>query len=103
MWTAIFLPIGPVIANSFGWMFTEMGRQPWIVFGLMTTAQGVSPSVSAADVWISMIAYTLIYAVLAVVEIGLILKYVKAGAEPYVEPPNPSLRDQSDEPLTFAY
>ena len=37
----------PLLANSFGWIFTEMGRQPWVVFGLMTTANGVSPGVSA--------------------------------------------------------
>jgi cytochrome d ubiquinol oxidase subunit I len=84
-------------------MFTEMGRQPWVVFGLMTTANGVSPGVSAGEVWISVISYTLIYLILAIVEIGLIVKYAKAGAEPYVEPPDPSLREPSDEPLTFAY
>ncbi len=42
---AVLLPFLPVAANSFGWIFTEMGRQPWIVFGVMTTANGVSPSV----------------------------------------------------------
>ncbi len=103
VWAALSLPLLPVVANSFGWMFTEMGRQPWVVFGLMTTAQGVSPGVSAGEVWVSLIAFTLIYLVLAIVEIGLTIKYAKEGAEPYVEPPNPSLREQSDEPMTFAY
>ncbi len=103
VWMALSLPFLPVAANSFGWMFTEMGRQPWVVFGLMTTANGVSPGVSAGEVWISVISYTLIYLILAIVEIGLIVKYAKAGAEPYVEPPDPSLREPSDEPLTFAY
>ena len=47
------LPLMPLLGNSFGWIFTEMGRQPWIVFGLMPTAAGVSPGVSAAEVLIS--------------------------------------------------
>ena len=44
-WVAIALPLLPVAGNSFGWIFTEMGRQPWVVFGLMTTEHGVSPGV----------------------------------------------------------
>ena len=47
-----------------------MGRQPWIVFGLMPTAEGVSPGVSAATVLTSLIVFTLIYGALAVVEVG---------------------------------
>ena len=43
LWAAIALPLLPVAGNSFGWIFTEMGRQPWVVFGLMTTEHGVSP------------------------------------------------------------
>ncbi|HWD83441.1 MAG TPA: cytochrome ubiquinol oxidase subunit I, partial [Kribbella sp.] len=43
--SAIALPLLPLAANSFGWIFTEMGRQPWIVFGLMQTRDGVSPTV----------------------------------------------------------
>ena len=58
---AVLTPLLPVFANSWGWIFTEVGRQPWIVYGLMTTSTGVSPSVSATEVWISMIAYTLVY------------------------------------------
>ncbi len=103
LWVAVSLPLLPVAANSFGWIFTEMGRQPWAVFSLMTTASAVSPGVSTGEALTSLIALTLIYLVLAVVEVGLILKYVRAGADPFVEPPDPSLREQSDEPLTFAY
>jgi cytochrome bd ubiquinol oxidase subunit I len=103
-WAAIALPLLPVAANSFGWIFTEMGRQPWLVFGVLTTEHGVSPGVSAGEVLTSLIAFTLVYGALAVVEVGLVLKYVRAGADPFVEPPDPSLnRDDSDAPLTFAY
>jgi cytochrome d ubiquinol oxidase subunit I len=95
-----------------GWLFTEMGRQPWVVFGLMTTANAVSPGVSAAEVWASLIGFTLVYVVLAVVEVGLILKYVRKGPEEFVEPPSPKWRadpddpdhpGDADKPLVFAY
>ena len=46
LWLAVALPLLPLAANSFGWIFTEMGRQPWAVFGLMTTETAVSPGVS---------------------------------------------------------
>ncbi len=104
-WLALALPLATVLGSSFGWIFTEMGRQPWVVFGLMTTANGVSPGVSTAEAAISVIALTLLYAALAVVEIGLMVKYVRRGADPFEEPPDPSLRGPADEdaPLTFAY
>jgi cytochrome bd ubiquinol oxidase subunit I len=100
------LPILTVLANSAGWIFTEMGRQPWAVFGLMTTAHGVSPGVSELEAWISIIVLTLLYAVLAVIEVGLLVKYVKLGADPFEEPPDPTLRgsdEDEDRPLAFAY
>ncbi|HEX6249452.1 MAG TPA: cytochrome ubiquinol oxidase subunit I [Nocardioidaceae bacterium] len=104
VWLAIAMPLLPVAANSFGWLFTEMGRQPWAVFGLMTTALAVSPGVSVGEAWTSIIALTLVYAVLMVVEVGLMLKFIRKGADPFEEPPSPTLRgEQSDEPLTFAY
>src|SRR4051812_22705901 len=99
---AITLPIAMVLANSWGWLFTEMGRQPWAVFGLMTTAQAVSPGVSVFEAWVSIVALTLLYAVLAVVEFGLMWRYIKLGAPAYEEPPDPSNTDD-DAPLAFAY
>ncbi len=102
---ALAVPVLPVVANSFGWLFTEMGRQPWVVFGRMQTRAGVSPGVSPTAALISLIALTVVYAVLAVVEFGLLGKYIRAGAEPYVEPPDVRLSDRRDDdaPLTFAY
>ncbi|GAA1166028.1 cytochrome ubiquinol oxidase subunit I [Nocardioides aquiterrae] len=103
---AVATPIVMVLGNSAGWIFTEMGRQPWVVFGLMNTANGVSPGVSVAEAWISIITLTLLYAVLAVIELGLIVRFVKRGADPFVEPPDPTLRgsdDDQDRPLAFAY
>jgi cytochrome d ubiquinol oxidase subunit I len=102
LWAAVAAPLLPVFGNSFGWIFTEVGRQPWLVFGLMTTGAGVSPGVSAGEVITSMVVYTLLYGVLAVVEIKLFLTYVRRGAEPFEEPQQPSERDD-EAPLVFAY
>ncbi|GAA2806805.1 cytochrome ubiquinol oxidase subunit I [Kribbella solani] len=76
--SAIALPLLPLAANSFGWIFTEMGRQPWIVFGLMQTRDGVSPTVGAGSVLTSMITFTVLYGVLAVIEVALLLRFAKA-------------------------
>ena len=59
-----------------------MGRQPWAVFGLMTTANGVSPSVSTFEAATSVIVLTLLYAVLAVIEIGLMVDVHPQGRGP---------------------
>ncbi|WP_214320122.1 cytochrome ubiquinol oxidase subunit I [Nonomuraea sediminis] len=79
---AVWSVVLPVLAHSFGWIFTEMARQPWIVFSQMKTAQGVSPSVSAGTVLLSLIVFTLLYGALAVVELGLMIKYGKAAPPP---------------------
>jgi cytochrome d ubiquinol oxidase subunit I len=101
-WVVLATPLLPVLGNSLGWIFTETGRQPWLVFGVFTTASGVSPSVSAGEVVTSMVVYTLLYGVLAVVEVKLFLKYVRAGAPPFEEPVRPGHADE-DAPLAFAY
>jgi cytochrome d ubiquinol oxidase subunit I len=62
-------------------MFTEMGRQPWLVFKLMKTSQGVSPGINGVDVLISLIVFTAIYGVLAVVEMKLLLAAAQQGIE----------------------
>ena len=106
-WTPLAALIGalsPVIAMSVGWVFTEIGRQPWIVYGVMTTKNGVSPSVSATEVLISMIVYTLLYGALAVVEVKLFLDYTRKGAEPVANDGDdlPGSESASDK-LAFAY
>lgn len=92
---AIVLPLLPLAANSFGWIFTEMGRQPWIVFGLMPTAAGVSPGVTATEILISMIGFTLIYGLLAVIEVKLLLRTI-AGGLPEIEPPDDERNDDGE-------
>jgi cytochrome bd ubiquinol oxidase subunit I len=82
---AILLPFMPLAANSFAWLFTEIGRQPWIVYGLMATAAGVSPGTSALEVGLTMTGFTVLYGGLAVVMLALIVRRVKAGLPPPVE------------------
>jgi cytochrome bd ubiquinol oxidase subunit I len=66
-------------ANIFGWVLTEMGRQPWTVVGQLLTAASVSPGVSLGEVAFSLAVFTALYGALAVVETRLLLRYVKAG------------------------
>jgi cytochrome d ubiquinol oxidase subunit I len=117
---AMFAIAGPVVGHSAGWIFTEMGRQPWTVVGLYRTEESVSPSVSGASVLTSLIVFTLLYGILAVIEIGLVLKYVKIGA-PSEQEALASIRrgkprgggfggddestsgDADEKPLAFAY
>lgn len=100
--TALVLPFLPLIGNSFGWIFTEMGRQPWVVFGLMPTSAGVSPGTTTAEVLASLIGFTVIYGVLAVIEFKLLLTYIRAGL-PVIEPAGEDADDDRDAPLAFAY
>jgi cytochrome d ubiquinol oxidase subunit I len=72
----------PYIANSTGWILTEMGRQPWIVFGVMTTDQGVSPGVSNLSVAISLATFATVYTVLGIIGFRLIVAAVRHGPPP---------------------
>ncbi len=105
---ATVLVIFPLLGNSFGWIFTEMGRQPWIVFGLQQTADAVSPLVSATEIWISLVGFTLIYLVLAIIEVKLLLTFIRRGAPedaaavPYTDEVEDSKKSDDNE-LYFAY
>ncbi|WP_240377106.1 cytochrome ubiquinol oxidase subunit I [Bacillus piscicola] len=72
-----FAMILPFIANTCGWILTEMGRQPFVVFGLMKTEDAVSPSVTANEMLFSLIAFTALYSVLAIVTIYLFARHIK--------------------------
>jgi cytochrome d ubiquinol oxidase subunit I len=111
-WFALLTIPAPFLANSAGWVFTEMGRQPWIVapnptgdqMVRLTVGQGVSAH-STALVVVSLVTFTLVYAVLAVIWFWLIRRYVIEGpqehdAEP--APPGPPVEDEVP-PLSFAY
>ena len=80
----------PYIANTTGWLITEMGRQPWIVYGLQKTAEGLSTVVPASYVLISMIGFTVVYGILAVVDVMLLVKYAKKSPVELDEAPTAS-------------
>ena len=72
----------PFVANTTGWLLTEMGRQPWIVQGLFKTSDAFSHSVGVVSVAFTLAGFILVYSVLAAVEAGLVLHIVKAGPAP---------------------
>lgn len=72
----------PYIANTAGWLLTEVGRFPWAVYGLVTLDEGVSNMVSPGLVWFSLIGYILIYGALIFATVYLLVKYSKAGPAP---------------------
>ena len=92
------LPLLPLAANSFGWILTEMGRQPWIVFGLMQTSSGVSPSTAPWEVLVTLVGFTVLYGALAVVEVGLLVRRIRAGL-----PAPAETGEESERPIAFAY
>ncbi|WP_028929677.1 cytochrome ubiquinol oxidase subunit I [Pseudonocardia asaccharolytica] len=98
VWTIPF----PLIANSFGWLFTEMGRQPWVVYGLLFTRDGVSTSIGTGLAATSVFGLALLYLVLAVVEIRLLIRYARAGPEEPGDTGADAAR-QDERPLPFAY
>ncbi len=69
----------PYLANTFGWLLTELGRAPWVVYGLMTVEDGVTTVVGAPLVLASLVGYTLVYGALMVVTIYLLRKFARAG------------------------
>lgn len=74
-WTLRLLPLVPLMptaANTFGWIFTETARQPWLVFGLFRTQDGVSPGLTSVEAVVSLIGFAAVYAVLAVVWLRLV-------------------------------
>jgi cytochrome d ubiquinol oxidase subunit I len=113
----------PFLANASGWIFTEMGRQPFVVYPnpdvpvgeqvYFFTAQAVSPGITAAEVWTSLIALTVVYGALAVVELWLIGRFVRRGVttgdgapvpgSPPEGTPDDDLPGGRDDVLSFAY
>ncbi|MCW2619414.1 MAG: cydA [Modestobacter sp.] len=111
------LAIGaPFVANASGWIFTEMGRQPFVVYPnpdveradqvYFFTAQAVSPGISAGEVLTSLIALTAVYGALAVVELWLIGRFVRRGVSTGDGAPTPGHTPEGtpdDDVLSFAY
>jgi cytochrome d ubiquinol oxidase subunit I len=82
LWTAVIAIAFPFIAATFGWILTEMGRQPWIVQDLLKTSDAHSPSVSTAMVASSIGVFALLYVVLGVVYFVLMRRYARVDPPP---------------------
>jgi cytochrome d ubiquinol oxidase subunit I len=83
----------PYIAAQSGWVVTEIGRQPWIVYNVMKTADGVSATLQPGQVITSLIGFTLLYGLLAAVDIYLLAKYSRANPEEEEAAPPPAARE----------
>jgi len=104
----------PFLAASFGWIFTEMGRQPWVVTPnlgsidsgvsvFMLTQAGISTSVSAGQMLTTLIGFTLLYLVLAIVWVVLMVRYVREGIHPSSDTSETGSDDESVGALSFGY
>jgi cytochrome d ubiquinol oxidase subunit I len=82
LWVAVWSAVLPFLMNTAGWLLTESGRQPWIVQGIMLTKNGISPTVSATWIWISLIAFILLYGTLGTVDLILMLRYSREQLPP---------------------
>jgi cytochrome d ubiquinol oxidase subunit I len=82
LWTLLMAFPLPYIANTAGWMTAELGRQPWLIYGLMRTAAGVSPRVSSGNTLFTLIGFMGLYTLLAVLFLFLIYREVERGPEP---------------------
>ncbi len=89
----------PYIANTSGWILTEVGRFPWVVYGLVKLDEATSPNVTSGMLMISLIGYVLIYSALILATIYLLRKYAIAGIQPVIEPTS---TDESTPPLVVS-
>ena len=83
LWSFVFAALLPQLANQFGWFAAEMGRQPWVVYGLLRTSDAFSKAVTANQVLTSLVLFMIIYTVLFLLFIYLLNKKIKHG--PYDE------------------
>jgi cytochrome d ubiquinol oxidase subunit I len=82
LWVAVWSAVLPFVMNTAGWLLTESGRQPWIVQGIMLTKNGISPTVSATWLWISLVGFIALYGTLGTVDLILMLRYSRRELEP---------------------
>jgi len=102
LWLLVPAAALPFIANTAGWTFTEMGRQPWVVQGLLKTADAVSPTVNSTSVALSMIGFTVLYGVLAVIGFGLFARTAKRGPDAAADGQTPPPGEPTPD-LVFSY
>ena len=86
LWILVFTVLLPQLGNQLGWITAEVGRQPWIVYGLLRTKDAVSVSVGAGQVWGSLFLFGFIYLLLGVLFVYLLNEKIKAGPDPHDKP-----------------
>jgi len=98
LWAAQWLVVLPFLMNTAGWFLTEIGRQPWIVQGIMLTRNGISPSVSTAYLIAALTIFVVLYATLGTIDLLLMLRYSRkelppapAGAAAETDQPIPAM------------
>jgi cytochrome bd ubiquinol oxidase subunit I len=98
----VMLPAG-FIAVLAGWTVTEVGRQPWVVYGLMRTRDAVSPSLTGTDVVTSIALYILVYLVVFGAGIFYMVRLARAGPPEHVDVREPTLDERPARPLSGAH
>jgi cytochrome d ubiquinol oxidase subunit I len=87
LWVLLLLFPLPYIANTAGWMTAELGRQPWLVYGLLRTVDGYSKMVSAGNAWFSFLGFLGMYTVLSILFLFLVRREIEHGPGPDGGPP----------------
>jgi cytochrome d ubiquinol oxidase subunit I len=82
LWVLLLALPFPYIANTAGWITAEAGRQPWIIYGLMRTPIGISPQVSAGNVWFTLIGFLGLYLLLGILFLFLVYRVIDLGPGP---------------------
>lgn len=95
LWAFVFMVALPHAANQLGWVSAEVGRQPWIVYGLLRTSDGLSKVVSASQVKVSLVLFTLVYLLLMVAFVYLLDSKIKHGPDQGEE----ASHDDQDKPV----
>jgi cytochrome d ubiquinol oxidase subunit I len=96
LWTLMLCVPLPYIANTAGWMTAELGRQPWLIYGLMRTAHGVSPQVGAGNAWFTLIGFMGLYTVLGILWLFLVYREIEDGPEADTRHGEPAVATAAD-------
>lgn len=89
LWTFVAAVIGPFVANQAGWVAAEVGRQPWVVYGLLRTKDAVSKSLAGSHVMASIVLFSLVYVLLFAVWLYVLDHKIRSGPDDHHEPGPP--------------
>jgi cytochrome d ubiquinol oxidase subunit I len=81
LWVLMLMLPFPYIANTTGWLTAEVGRQPWVIYGLMRTSEGSSINVSAGNAMFTLIGFLGVYAVLSILFLFLVYREIEHGSD----------------------